>query len=308
MNTPCLGHDSAVYKDEGSSESLTLQWMTLYGWVMAVVLYCTVIVVVVSVRLIREQVVLEDTPVTEKPLGNLADRQPRGSEVVFKSLYGPRPFSTEVDITRQREMHGKMTTIVRRIVLYTLIPVCTQTGNVIVAMSLYFTGRASYGLLMWSYVGTSMQGLLNFGAFCFDPAVLSALDAYLDFGSNKPIYGPKIEASPPGTPTTPPEAAERPRNMSVDSLAAVPLPAMSSWRMMATDDMPMAPGATYASMSPTVANPESFGATYSSINLSTGAQRTEPFRDREESVDLWDGSPIQVGMETIEFDPSFRHL
>jgi len=146
---------------------------------------------------------------------------------------------------------------------------------------------------------TSMQGLLHFMAFCFDPTVHDAVRAEF-YNSEEETY--KKDTEEEEILVLDEKIPEKPRTMSIDSLANVPLPALSSWRIMPGDGLPMAPGATYSSMSPV--DPYVFGATYSSINLG----QSNFWNQRTGSVESWDGSPIQVGMEDVELDASFRHL
>jgi len=277
--------------------------------------YCVVIVAMVVLRLFQRQHLLESSAAaeaakaeTEKPTISFANS--------FFALFKPRPLtiSGDVSVARRRKMYFRLTAIVRRVILYPIVPILTQMGNIVVAVILQFYGSVSYEILFVSYVGTSVQGLLHFVAFCFDPTIHDAVRAefYSSSSSNdgydemprkaNSIQKERQEHEEEGMSVSEEEIPEKPRATSIDSLANVPLPALSSWRIMPNDGLPMAPGATYSSMSPTVVNPYAFGATYSSINLG------QIQRDREDSAELWDGSPIQVGMEDVELDASFRHL
>jgi len=79
-------------------------------------------------------------------------------------------------IRQRRERLGDMERLLARVWAYLLIPLITQTGNIAATTELQLTDNVSFWLLLVSYIGTSIQGMLNSGAFIFlDPSVRQAM-------------------------------------------------------------------------------------------------------------------------------------
>ncbi|RKP14973.1 hypothetical protein BJ684DRAFT_18657 [Piptocephalis cylindrospora] len=72
---------------------------------------------------------------------------------------------------RQRKIRRQIHAAVARIALYPIIPILTQSLNVISVMDAYATSRVSFPLYFASFCATGSQGLLNAIVFLCDPAI-----------------------------------------------------------------------------------------------------------------------------------------
>ncbi|KAI9229306.1 MAG: hypothetical protein DHS80DRAFT_22472 [Piptocephalis tieghemiana] len=72
---------------------------------------------------------------------------------------------------RQRKIRRQIHAAVARIALYPIIPILTQSLNVISVMDAYATARVSFPLYFASFCATGSQGLLNAIVFLCDPAI-----------------------------------------------------------------------------------------------------------------------------------------
>ncbi|ORX84306.1 hypothetical protein K493DRAFT_360740 [Basidiobolus meristosporus CBS 931.73] len=137
-----LGHDSyqesCWYSIHNPSERMVWTWATLYSWTMLGIFYCFVVVLMVLIKIARER----------------QDRR--------------RFFSNSLII------QSTMNKVVRRVILYPIIPVLTQSFNLISELDIYWNQRVNYTFLLLSFIGTSSQGILNAAIFFVDPAVQNA--------------------------------------------------------------------------------------------------------------------------------------
>jgi len=86
---------------------------------------------------------------------------------------------TRPDLTRRRlETQVNIGRLVRRIVLYLIIPPVAQGGVVAVEVYYHFTNADNFPLEVWSTCGSSSVGVLNLLAFFCDPAFHSAVRAW----------------------------------------------------------------------------------------------------------------------------------
>ncbi|KAK9712282.1 hypothetical protein K7432_007239 [Basidiobolus ranarum] len=138
-----LGHDlyqeSCWYSIYEASERILWTWATLYCWTMLGVFYCCIVVVLVMIKITRE-------------------RQRR------------KKFLTSDSIATRSTMNK----VVRRVILYPVIPVLSQTFNLISELDIYWNKRVDYTYLLLSFIGTSSQGILNAMLFFIDPAIQNA--------------------------------------------------------------------------------------------------------------------------------------
>ncbi|ORY06476.1 hypothetical protein K493DRAFT_296005 [Basidiobolus meristosporus CBS 931.73] len=138
-----LGHDlyqeSCWYNIYDASERMLWTWVTLYFWTMLGVFYCCIVVLLVVIKIARE-------------------RRNR------------RKFFTSDSIT----IESTMNKVVRRVILYPIIPILTQSFNLISELDIYLNKRINYTFLLLSFIGTSSQGILNAIVFLVDPAIQNA--------------------------------------------------------------------------------------------------------------------------------------
>jgi hypothetical protein len=184
-----------------------------------------------------------------------------------------------------------LTRVVRRVVWYPLVPVITQTPNVGVAIAMYASQQVPFWLLLLSYVGTSMQGVLHFVAFCFDPAVQDAVSKWRHV---EPLHEKRVRFDTLDEksvePLLQPEMARRPvkRSDTMDSVSRIPLPALAAWRFQTP---PMYPEPMYERRD-TLASRFTVGSSW------------ETFPSLEEEEDeYWLQASMQIGMEVVQFPP-----
>lgn len=76
----------------------------------------------------------------------------------------------------QRKVKSVINHVVRRIVLYIIIPPATTLGNIVSEIWLYSNMEFNYPLNVWSVTAAALPGVLNFVAFLMDPAVMNAME------------------------------------------------------------------------------------------------------------------------------------
>jgi len=84
--------------------------------------------------------------------------------------------SSDVDI-RRRKTQKAINRVVRRILLYPLVPIITQTGFIVSEIYLYVNWKPSYPINIWGVTLKSLPGFFNLLAFFIDPAIYNALSA-----------------------------------------------------------------------------------------------------------------------------------
>ncbi|CAG8773367.1 28767_t:CDS:2, partial [Gigaspora margarita] len=134
------------YRDSGQEYNIIWQWATLFGWVHASILYCAIVIIMVIQK-----------------LKNL-------SEKVDEFDSSTSGFPTLINKT-------VISSIVRRIVWYPMVPLASQFFSSSVETHAYFDHAISYPLFILCFVGTSLQGLLNALVFSQDIAVIRAFQA-----------------------------------------------------------------------------------------------------------------------------------
>ncbi|KAF0544261.1 hypothetical protein F8M41_002922 [Gigaspora margarita] len=133
------------YRDSGQEYNLIWQWATLFGWVHASTLYCAFVIIMVI-----------------RKLKNISEK------VDFDS--STSGFPTLINKT-------VITSIVRRIVWYPMVPLTTQFLTSSVETHAYINHVISYPLFLLCFISTSLQGLLNALVFSQDIAVTRAFQA-----------------------------------------------------------------------------------------------------------------------------------
>ncbi|KAJ2956856.1 hypothetical protein NQZ79_g7375 [Umbelopsis isabellina] len=81
---------------------------------------------------------------------------------------------TDVDI-RRRKTQKAINRVVRRILLYPMVPIITQSGFIVSEIYLYVNMKPSYPLNVWGVTLKSLPGFCNLCAFLIDPAIYNAL-------------------------------------------------------------------------------------------------------------------------------------
>ncbi|CAG8835442.1 30329_t:CDS:2, partial [Gigaspora margarita] len=133
------------YRDSGQEYNLIWQWATLFVWVHASTLYCAFVIIMVI-----------------RKLKNISEK------VDFDS--STSGFPTLINKT-------VITSIVRRIVWYPMVPLTTQFFTSSVETHAYINHVISYPLFLLCFISTSLQGLLNALVFSQDIAVTRAFQA-----------------------------------------------------------------------------------------------------------------------------------
>ncbi|KAF0405448.1 hypothetical protein F8M41_008928 [Gigaspora margarita] len=141
---------SCWYRDSGEEYNIIWQWLTLFGWIYASILYCAIVVIMVIRKL-------------------------RSINKEINDVYG---YSTSQLSNYPTLINKKViSSVVRRIIWYPLVPLVTQFSNSSVETYAYFYRVVSYPLLLLCVIGMSLQGLLNSLASTQDIAVTHAFQA-----------------------------------------------------------------------------------------------------------------------------------
>lgn len=173
------------FNKDGELHSVLWQWGTIYVWLLLVILYCSVVIGMVLYRINREADNLDlATAMSGGSRSQVSSiMSPPASPTLPPSPSSPSRESTLMTPNMSRHLLKKrkrknLARILRRIILYPAIPIITQTPNLLVTMEAYLLGYNSYGLVMASFIATSIQGMLNCVIFFIDPAVKSGLADY----------------------------------------------------------------------------------------------------------------------------------
>ncbi|RUS20546.1 hypothetical protein BC937DRAFT_94981 [Endogone sp. FLAS-F59071] len=76
----------------------------------------------------------------------------------------------------RRKTRRAVNRVVRRIILYPIIPAVTQLGFIVSEVYLYLYKEPSFALNLWGVPTSAIPGLCNFIAFLIDPAVYNACE------------------------------------------------------------------------------------------------------------------------------------
>jgi len=161
------------YNAYSSKRTILWEWVTFLGWNLLGTLYCFFVVVAVVIKL-------------------------RKNTNTIKSYNHTTSSSKEVTSAqlRARRTQRTMNKLVLRICLYALIPIVTQLGWYISECIMQFQHYLNVGLDWYLIITTDLPGVLNFVAFCLDPALANALRQIRDDMNEK--YGDQgtLPASP----------------------------------------------------------------------------------------------------------------
>ncbi|ORY05352.1 hypothetical protein K493DRAFT_345110 [Basidiobolus meristosporus CBS 931.73] len=123
------------YREQYSTSTMIWEMSTFYGWIFLGIVYCSVAVALVTIRLIR-------------------------NEREMQRNISPRATKIRRNINK----------VVTRIILYPVIPIVAQSFNFITELVTFYTRRLTFTLYFLSAAGPASIGFLNFLVFLFDPA------------------------------------------------------------------------------------------------------------------------------------------
>ncbi|CAJ0856786.1 2418_t:CDS:2 [Entrophospora sp. SA101] len=160
------------FRDSGTKLSITWQWASFYVWEIICILYCTIILICVAVKLYR---VANQTITTHT--GNLSGQ-------TLTSRY-------EKNVLRNKAI---ISLVVKKVIWYPIVPIITQAPNFLVETDIYVNQKINYVFLIMSSFNAA-QGFLNTIVFMQDLAVSRAYKlTKLDWWCN---YVNKYEESYP---------------------------------------------------------------------------------------------------------------
>ncbi|RUS19201.1 hypothetical protein BC937DRAFT_87835 [Endogone sp. FLAS-F59071] len=122
--------------------------------VMAGMTYCTIVFIATAIKLYKEN---REISAKIHSSGLLDD------------------MSNSVDVQRYKTTKA-ISRVVRRIILYIIIPLSTMLGFIVSEVWMYYYNEISYALNVWSVFTMTLPGILNFLAFLLDPAVQNAFE------------------------------------------------------------------------------------------------------------------------------------
>jgi len=203
------------YVEDGTLIGTIWQWLTGYVWLAVAILYCFGVVAVVLHKVSREQrqmqmlttlgiatrmqedpddvsrysMAMPPTPVDANRFSMAMAQSPiEGNRYSMAMPLSPVPSSallpgvgkaatTKLRREERRRKRATLLRIMKRIILYPVVPIITQSMNLVVTMQAYVLGYNTFVLLLLCFIGTSVQGLLNALVFLMDPNVKSCLTA-----------------------------------------------------------------------------------------------------------------------------------
>lgn len=123
--------------------------------VMAGMTYCTIVFIATAIKLYNESCEI--------------------SAKIHSSGILVDDMSNSADVQRYRTTRA-INRVVRRIILYIIIPLSTMLGFIVSEVWMYYYNEISYVLNVWSVFTMTLPGTLNFLAFLLDPAVQNAFE------------------------------------------------------------------------------------------------------------------------------------
>ncbi|CAG8646775.1 16796_t:CDS:2 [Dentiscutata erythropus] len=135
---------SCWYRDSGQNYNIIWQWITLFGWVDASILYCAIVVFMVIRKLSYATKNTDDFDSSQ-----LSD---------YPTLINKNLFSS----------------VVRRVMWYPMVPLAVQFFNSFVETYAYVNKAVPFLLLLLCDIGLSLEGLLNTLVFSQDIAISRA--------------------------------------------------------------------------------------------------------------------------------------
>lgn len=145
------------YVAYSSKRTILWEWMTFLGWNLLGTIYCFLVVVAVVFKLKKNTQTIKSYNANTSSSGG-----GKGQLTIAQK--------------RARRTQRTMNKLVLRICLYALIPIVTQTGWYISECIMQFQHYLNVPLDWYLIVTTDLPGVLNFVAFCLDPALGNALN------------------------------------------------------------------------------------------------------------------------------------
>jgi hypothetical protein len=173
---------------DGTKEGTIWQWGTIYAWLLIVVVYCLAVIAAVLVRINKEADSLDIATVmtgTKSQTSSITSPPPSPTFPPSPTLgaFGPESSVVNPNVAKhmlKKRKRKNLARILKRIILYPLIPVITQTPNLIVTMQASATGSNTFFIVWLSFAANSIQGMLNCIIFFIDPAVKSGIADYME--------------------------------------------------------------------------------------------------------------------------------
>ncbi|CAG8754474.1 11912_t:CDS:2, partial [Dentiscutata erythropus] len=138
------------YRDSGQTHNIIWEWVTLFGWIDASILYCTTVVIMIiwKLRTVSKQVEI---------LKSSNSQSSDSPTLINKKL---------------------VSSVVRRVMWYPIVPLVAQFFNSYVETYAYVNnGDVPFSIFSLCLFGISIQGLLNSLVFAQDIAVTHAFKA-----------------------------------------------------------------------------------------------------------------------------------
>lgn len=135
------------YRHAGTVEASLWMMLTFYLGVFVGICYCVVVVWRVCLKLVRVN-------------RSLSDKNKRQTQR-----------NSAHETSHKRRFEIETARVVACIVRYAAIPIASQSFTIIHEVAMFTTREPQQWLLLLSYVTWSLQGLMNFIAFCMDPSV-----------------------------------------------------------------------------------------------------------------------------------------
>ncbi|CAG8741323.1 2296_t:CDS:1, partial [Dentiscutata heterogama] len=122
---------SCWYRGSGEEYNIIWQWATLFGWIYASIIYCAIIVIMVIKKL----------------------------RFVKKEIDDGFDSNSTTHISNYPTLINKtvITSVVRRVILYPVVPLIAKFCNSFVETYAYINRALSYPLFLFCFVGMSLQ-------------------------------------------------------------------------------------------------------------------------------------------------------
>ena len=129
----CYIYSLCFFRDSGTRLNIMWQWSVLYVWEVACVLYFIIVLIIIMTRLRRiSNQLANSSSISDKTVTSQHER------IILKNK-------------------AVVSSVVKRIVWYPIVPLITQSVNFLVETDVYINKRVSYALLIVSTLNT-LQG------------------------------------------------------------------------------------------------------------------------------------------------------
>ncbi|KAJ9088296.1 hypothetical protein DSO57_1024553 [Entomophthora muscae] len=182
-SSSCIGEDDIIIH--------VWEWTFLYSWILMVVIYCSIIFLLVIIKLVRNERSLSRALETSSSKGDTWQAA-RYNSVIRSLLY--------------------------RITLYCAIPVLTHIFAIVNEIDTVIHGSPKLLLVLIRVITTGLPGVLNFVAFIADPAFRQACQAFRVYFQTLPFEQTNPQPPPQKTPSsialgTPRSSTENPSDI-----------------------------------------------------------------------------------------------